>query len=325
VDAALQSVEEIFSTLLDISRLDAGALKPDITTFPLSDVLHPLEVEFAPLAKSKNISLRVVGSSAWVTTDRRLLRRLLQNLISNAVKYTPEGRVLVGCRRRSGGLTVGVWDTGVGIAPSKQKLIFKEFQRLENGARIAPGLGLGLSIVERIARVLDLPLRMDSIPGRGSSFRVDLAVADAPTHSTPELQTSALPPSALVLTGTHVLCIDNEPAILEGMRLLLQGWNCRVDTTDSLAGALAQIAATGVPDIIIADYHLDRGDGINAVKQIRHTTRRDIPAVLVTADRGTGVRDAAAKNSMSILHKPLRPASLRALMAQFRLSRAAAE
>lgn len=325
VDAALQSVEEIFSTLLDISRLDAGALKPDITTFPLSDVLHPLEVEFAPLAKSKNISLRVVGSSAWVTTDRRLLRRLLQNLISNAVKYTPEGRVLVGCRRRSGGLTVGVWDTGVGIAPSKQKLIFKEFQRLENGARIAPGLGLGLSIVERIARVLDLPLRMDSIPGRGSSFRVDLAVADAPTHSTPEIQSSAPPPSALVLTGTHVLCIDNEPAILEGMRLLLQGWNCRVDTTDSLAGALAQIAATGVPDIIIADYHLDRGDGINAVKQIRHTTRRDIPAVLVTADRGTGVRDAAAKNSMSILHKPLRPASLRALMAQFRLSRAAAE
>jgi Na+/proline symporter/signal transduction histidine kinase len=325
VDAALQSVEEIFSTLLDISRLDAGALKPDITTFPLADVLHPLEVEFAPLAKSKNIDLRVVGSAAWVTTDRRLLRRLLQNLISNAVKYTPQGRVLVGCRRHGGRLVVGVWDTGVGIAPSKQKLIFKEFQRLENGARIAPGLGLGLSIVERIARVLDIPLQMDSAPGQGSSFRVDLAIAQASAHALPDAQPAALPAPALVLTGSHILCIDNEPAILEGMRLLLEGWRCRVESTDSLAGALAKIEATGVPDIIIADYHLDSGDGIFAVKQIRETLRRDIPAILVTADRGAAVRDAALRNGMSILHKPLRPASLRALMAQFRLSRAAAE
>jgi Na+/proline symporter/signal transduction histidine kinase len=324
VDAALQSVEEIFSTLLDISRLDAGAMKPDISTFRLGEILRALEVEFAPMAKAKNLRLRVSGHGYWVTTDRRLLRRLLQNLVSNAVKYTPDGRVLVGCRMRPGGrLSIEVWDTGLGIAPSKQKLIFKEFQRLEPGARVASGLGLGLSIVERIARVLDLSLQIASTPGRGSVFRIEMTKGAEPSFV--PAKTSLMPLSSSTLSGMRILCIDNEPAILNGMTMLLTGWGCGVNSAGSLEGARGLVDQNAPPDVIVADYHLDQGDGITAVQELRRVYARDIPAILITADRGTVVRETANRAGIAVLHKPLRPASLRALLAQFRLARSAAE
>jgi Na+/proline symporter/signal transduction histidine kinase/CheY-like chemotaxis protein len=324
IDAALQSVEEIFSTLLDISRLDAGALKPDISTFQLGDVLRALELEFTPLATAKDLRLTIRGGSYWVTTDRRLLRRVLQNLVSNAVKYTPRGRVLVGCRRRGSKLVVEVCDTGLGIAPSKQKLIFREFQRLESGARVATGLGLGLSIVERITRVLDLPLKMHSVPERGSSFRVEVPRAEPPEEKTLLVPASSTPPG-LALTGMRILCIDNEPAILEGMQILLTGWGCVVHEAPTLQAALLKLQQFGAPDVVIADYHLDHGDGIEAVGKIRREIERDIPAILITADRGAAVREAANRDGITVLHKPLRPASLRALLGQYRLARSAAE
>ncbi|MGQ4275154.1 hybrid sensor histidine kinase/response regulator [Terrihabitans sp. B22-R8] len=324
IDAALQSVEEIFSTLLDISRLDAGALKPDITTFQVGDVLRPLELEFRPLAEAKNLRLRVIGSQYWVSTDRRMLRRLLQNLLSNAIKYTQSGSVLLGCRRRGDRLSIEIMDTGLGIAPSKQKLIFKEFQRLDSGARIASGLGLGLSIVERLARVLDIPLRMTSIVGKGTNFRIDLPVSVAPAFITikPPAVTAT---SSLVLTGTRVLCIDNEVAIIEGMRILLTGWGCHVEDARDLDQALRVLnAAAAPPDVIIADYHLDHGNGVEAVREIRKHLGLNIPAVLATADRSSAVREAAQRDGLTVLHKPVRPASLRAMLAQFRLARTAA-
>src|SRR5262249_49690938 len=155
IDASLDAVEEILGALLDISRLDTGAMRPEIGTFRIDELLRQLEVEFQPLAQDKQLQLVFMPCSRAVKSDRRLLRRLLQNLVSNAIKYTPKGRVLVGCRRRGDRLRIDVYDTGLGIPRSKQQAIFQEFHRLDQGARVARGLGLGLSIVERIARVLD--------------------------------------------------------------------------------------------------------------------------------------------------------------------------
>ncbi|MFC5067291.1 NahK/ErcS family hybrid sensor histidine kinase/response regulator [Flaviflagellibacter deserti] len=324
IDASLQSVEEIFTTLLDISRLDAGALKPELKTVRIGDMLRQLEVEFAPMAKEKDLSFKVIPSKLCVRSDPRLLRRLLQNLVSNAIKYTNEGRVLVGVRRNgANAIRVEVWDTGLGIPASKQSLIFKEFQRLESGARAAQGLGLGLSIVERVARVLNHPLKLVSKPGEGSMFAVQLPIApdlpqavDHPRRSVAESRP---------LSGTRVLCVDNEPAILEGMRMLLGGWGCEVLTAADLEEALDRIKA-GRPDVLIADYHLDEGqDGLSAIRSLRDALGVPPPAILITADRSQTVRDATRAQAVELLHKPLRPASLRALLGQLRIHRPAAE
>ena len=177
-------------------------------------------------------------------SDRRLLRRLLQNLISNAIKYTPRGGVLVGCRRRGSRLRIEVYDTGIGIPHAKRRAVFKEFHRLDHGARVARGVGLGLSIVERIARVLDCEVMLKSKFGRGSRFSVAVPVATAAVDK-PALPVVPGRSAAGSLAGTAVLCIDNEPSILDGMRVLLGGWGCRVLTATDLTAALAAIAGSG--------------------------------------------------------------------------------
>src|SRR5215213_2170814 len=182
IDASLDAVEEILTALLDISRLDTGAMKPQWSSFRIEELFRQLQREFEPFARERGLRLTFVTSSRTIRSDRRLLRRLLQNLVSNAIKYTPSGRVLVGARRRSGCLVLEVWDTGLGIPASKQKVVFREFQRLDQGAKVARGLGLGLSIVERIGRVLDHSVTLSSEPGRGSVFRVAVPVVAAPAH-----------------------------------------------------------------------------------------------------------------------------------------------
>ena len=305
------------TTLLDISRLDAGAMKPELTGFALDDLLHQLRIELEPLAKEKGLNLTFVKTSLAVRTDRRLLLRLLQNLISNAIKYTPEGRVLVGCRRKKGKVRIEVRDTGLGIPLSQQKTIFREFKRLDEGARVARGLGLGLSIVERIARLLRHPLKLSSEPGRGSLFSVELPLTDpiAITKATP----TRTPTLSTPLAGMAVLAIDNEPAIIDGMRLLLEGWGCRVTTASGLT-ELADMPAK--PDVVVADYHLDEGTGIDAIGLLRGRFGDDLRAILVTADRTPTVRDAAEASGIVVMHKPLKPAALRALLAQWWATRA---
>jgi Na+/proline symporter/signal transduction histidine kinase len=324
VDASLQSVEEIFSVLLDISRLDAGALTPDISTFKLGDVMRQLEVEFSPMAREKGLTLNVVHTHIWVRSDRRMLRRLLQNLVSNAVKYTQNGTVLMGTRRIGGRVRVEVWDTGLGIPASSQRAIFKEFQRLDPGARVARGLGLGLSIVERVARILDHPLTLKSSPGKGSTFSVEVPTAP-PQHIAPSDTGPLSHFSPAMLSRAHVLCIDNEPAILDGMTQLLGGWGCKVTAAANLTEALDSVERDGIPDIIIADYHLDGGDGLAVIRELRVRIGDDVPGILVTADRGRAVRDGARAQDLEVLHKPVRPAALRALLAQMRVTRPAAE
>ncbi|MGD0419784.1 MAG: PAS domain-containing hybrid sensor histidine kinase/response regulator [Xanthobacteraceae bacterium] len=324
IDASLEAVEEIFAALLDISRLDTGAMQPEMTDFRIDELLQRLEVEFAPLAREKGLKLKFMPCALAVRSDRRLLRRLLQNLVSNAIKYTPAGGVVIGCRRRGARLRIDVYDTGIGIPQGKRRAVFKEFHRLDQGARVARGVGLGLSIVERIGRVLDCEVALKSNVGRGSRFSVEVPRAAAAIGA-PVLH--AVPKAAAgQLAGTVALCIDNERAILDGMQTLLGGWGCRVLKAADLAEALAAIEGSGLhPDGLLVDYHLDGGNGMVAIAELRRRHGRDVPAILVTADRSVHVREEARAAGVHVLNKPVKPASLRALITQWRVQRVAAE
>ncbi|MEN5082587.1 PAS domain-containing hybrid sensor histidine kinase/response regulator [Bosea sp. TWI1241] len=323
IDASLDAVEEILTALLEISRLDGGALKPEIGTFRLDELMRQLQREFEPSAQEKGLTLVFAPTTVSVRSDRRLLRRLLQNLISNAIKYTPNGKVLVGCRRRGENLVIQVLDTGLGIPQAKQKIVFREFLRLDPGAKVARGLGLGLSIVERIARTLNHKLALASTPGRGSRFSVQVPrAAPLPAMATPAVSRAA---SNGQLAGLRLMAIDNEPSILDGMRLLLGGWGCSVITAAGINEALGSLRAGAKPDVIIADYHLDDGDGLSAISSLRERMGTGLPAILLTADRSPEVRDAAAALDVHVLNKPLKPGALRALLAQWRATRLAAE
>jgi Na+/proline symporter/signal transduction histidine kinase len=323
IDASLEAVEEILGALLDMSRLDTGALRPEFASFRVDELMRQIELEFAPLATSKGIDLIIVPCTLVVRSDRRLLRRLIQNLVSNAIKYTPEGRVLVGCRRQGANLRIDVYDTGVGIPQSKWRDIFIEFHRLDQGARIARGLGLGLSIVERVARVLDCPIGLESESGRGSHFTVTVPLSNEAPIELLARESARVDPSQLA--GITALCVDNEPSVLDGMETLLRGWGCDVIKAPDLAFALAAISErTTLPNGLLVDYHLDDGNGIGAIVALRRRCG-DLPAILITADRSPTVREQAREENVQVLHKPIKPAALRALLAQWRVLRVAAE
>ncbi len=317
IDDSLEAIEEILGALLDISRLDAGAMTPSITSFKMADLMRSLEIEFTPISRAKNLELIFVPCSLPVKSDRALLRRLLQNFISNAIKYTPRGRVLVGCRRRGQSLQIGIYDTGVGIPLVKRGEIFKEFHRLEQGARIARGLGLGLSIVERLAKVLNHGIALDSIPSGGSFFSVTVPVAEAINHTAAVLSTT--PISKTPMSGALVVCIENDLAILDGMKTLLTAWDAEViAVTDPEAAMAAMEVATKPITGLLVDYHLDRGNGVAAIRDIRRRFGENIPAILITADRSPNVRAAAREETIAVLNKPVKPASLRAVLGQWR-------
>jgi signal transduction histidine kinase len=303
VDASLEAVEEILGALLDISRLDAGATKPEISDFAIQDMFRQLEIEFAPIARAKGLKLTFIPTALIVRSDRRLMRRLLQNFVSNAVKYTLKGRVVVGVRRRAGSVRLEVWDTGLGVPEDKQLRIFDEFLRLDQGARAARGLGLGLSIVQRLGKVLGHPISLRSRSGSGSVFRVEAPLgARAPSRASEEGSVAPLR-AGEPLNGLRVVAIDNEPRVLEGMRMLLQKWGCRVVTASGREAALASLDV--IPDVIIADYHLDDGDGLEAIAALRERLGFLVPAILATADRSPEVRAAAAAAEVAQLSRCL--------------------
>ena len=320
VETSLNAVEEILSALLEMSRLDAGKMKADLSTFSISDLFRQLQIEFGPIAAAKGLKLSFVFSSLHITSDRRLLRRLLQNLISNAIKYTIKGRVLIGCRRQGGTLRLCVLDTGIGIPASKQKTIFKEFQRLEQGARIERGLGLGLSIVERIVKVLGLKLNLWSSSGKGSRFEVTLEIgrahASQPNHSNENTGATTF----AKLDGVKVLVVDNEPTILDGMRRILENWGCQVVTSSNASQGIKLLKSNNMrPDIALVDFHLDDSNGLDEIKQLRKRFRTALPAVLVTADRSPELREKATAKTIQIINKPIKPSALRAVLTQLRL------
>ncbi|WP_378944489.1 NahK/ErcS family hybrid sensor histidine kinase/response regulator [Mesorhizobium sp. ANAO-SY3R2] len=324
IESSLESVETILGAVLDISRLDAGAMKPAETVFRLDGLLRQIGTDFQPMARAKNLDLVIVPSTLAVDTDRNLLRRLIQNLVSNAVKYTRSGRILVGVRRRGELAEIQVIDTGIGIAADKLGTVFNEFTRLDDGMREAQGLGLGLSIVDRIARVLRLEIRINSEKDKGTRFSVLLPVTTAEavpatTAARPRMQASA------VLNGLSVICVDNDARILEGMRLLLEGWGCVVRTYSGSAEFAADQTGGPAPDIILADYHLDHENGLDVIAKLRATFGETTPAVLITADRSNEVRAAADDMNVAVLNKPLKPAVLRSMMNRMRRMAHAAE
>jgi CheY-like chemotaxis protein/anti-sigma regulatory factor (Ser/Thr protein kinase) len=279
----------------------------------LDDLFTRLRIEFEPVAQAKGLKLQFAPTTAIVQSDRRLLRRVLQNFVSNAIKYTAKGRVLVGVRYAGARLRVEIWDTGVGIAEENKSEVFREFARLESAQRSAPGLGLGLSIVERIARVLEVQVGMCSQVGVGSVFSVSL----------PRVTDTA--PLAAQRAGDHALggcvvcAVDNEKAVLDGLKGLLEGWGCHVIAAGSIAELEAQLDAADVkPQAMIADYHLDGEDGFGAIAAVRARFGETLPAILSTADRSEAMRAQAVAANVRVLPKPLKPAALRALLAQWR-------
>lgn len=326
IDASLDGVEEILNALLDISRLDSGAMRPELSVFPVKDLLEQLRIDFEPVARARGISFTIVSSYALIRSDRKLLRRILQNLVSNALKYNRDkGQVLLGCRRRAKSLFIEVHDTGPGIPDNQRDLIFKEFQRLEANSYGVPGLGLGLSIVDRMCRVMNHELTLRSVPGRGSAFAVGLPMARWSDLEQPR-PFNMRPVPYGNLRGAIVLCIDNDRSIADGMSTLLTGWHCPVITALDSASAVEKLKASRItPDIIVSDFHLDRENGLEAIQTITGLCRADIPAIIITADGAPEVRSAIAAAGHAFLQKPLKPAALRALISQMILQRRAAE
>lgn len=324
VDHSLGVAEELLSALLDISRLDQGALQPKWSTVSAAQLLDKIERQFSALAERRGLRLRVRPSAYWVHVDPKLLQRILFNLVNNALRYTHSGGVLVGCRIRAQSLRIEVWDTGPGIEASEQERIFEEFERLggdDDGSEFDQGLGLGLSICRRICRMLDVPLELHSRPGRGSVFAVTVSLAEAvpePAPGDPPVITVRAPAS---FEGLQVLCIDDDREILDGMRMLLERWGCRVRVAagraEAIAGASAgaSVGAGAEIDLIIADYHLGDGDdGVSVSAEVRRTAARDIPVVVLTADREDELGERLETLGYQRLLKPVKPAALRALM-----------
>jgi Na+/proline symporter/signal transduction histidine kinase len=325
VDASLGAVESLLDALLDISKLDAGAFKPEKRPFALQPLFESLATAFAPVAARRGVELVVAPTRAFVSTDPAFLRRILQNLLSNALRYgCAEGRrprVLLGCRRVTRedgveGLRIEVMDNGPGIAADKQAIIFDEFVRLQpedDRPREERGLGLGLAIVERIGRMLDLPIRIDSAPGQGSTFSV--VVPRVPAVVVASVAPPAPQATPALEAGSFVLCIDNEARVREAMATLLAGWGCEVATAASQAEALQRVSQAGrVPDLVLADLHLDAEDGLEVIEALRGAWGRAVPAALVTADRDPTLRLRARARHTELLHKPVKPAALRALL-----------
>jgi len=274
-----------------------------------------MRAEFAPVAAERGLTLRVVQSNAVARSDSRLLRRVLQNFVSNALRYTRQGRVLVGCRRVAGGLRIEVVDTGPGIPPDKLTEIFQEFRRLDTpGHGRDRGVGLGLAIVDRASRMLGHPVTVRSTLGRGSVFAIDVPRGEPQARSPAPASSSAAGP----LADARILVIDNEPAILDGMGALLRGWGCKVAVAASEVEALDLVGADPTPpDIIVADYHLEDGAlGVDAIEAVRRACGYEAPGLVITADRDPRVYEEAAAHGYQILNKPVKPAKLRAVLTQ---------
>jgi len=323
IDTSLTSVEEILKVLVDISRMDAGRLEPEISVCSIQELFEALKVEFDPVAREAGLDLKFVGSSLWVRSDRKLLRRVLQNLIANAIKYTPKGRVLVGIRRRAGTASFEVLDTGMGIPKGKRAVIFQEFLRLDPRASGTRGLGLGLSIVERISRIVEHPIGVHSVVGQGSRFT--LGVPSAAAAAVVPVEPKVIVGSKAAFQNMSVVCIDNEPEVLGGMRTMLEGWGCHVLAASDTAGALKGLDENSpihggreavMPTAIVADYHLDEGTGVDAILAIRDQLGAAIPGVIITADHSPEVQRELRELELTLLRKPLKAAALRAVLMQ---------
>ena len=306
-------VDRALASLATLEPEWAGAMLPDVGAFEIERVIGPLRQEFGPLARARGLTLTVLPSEAVVQSDPLMLRRILQNLLNNALRYTEAGGVLLGCRRRGELLRIEVVDTGPGIPDDRREAIFQEFQRDAVSGAEHGGFGLGLSIVRRLALALDHAIDLASRPGRGSRFAVSVPLAAQ--RSAPPGHPAALPGDRLA--AAQGLVIEDEPAVAQSMRSLLERWSCRVVTAASGAEACAALRADGArPDLIIADLHLAGGElGFDAIGAVRREVAGPVPAFVLTTDCSPGTAAAAAARGVELMRKPVRPAELRSRMA----------
>ncbi|GHC17668.1 Signal transduction histidine kinase [Aidingimonas halophila] len=311
IGRSLKDVEGLLGTLVDISRLDAGVLKPDVATFPVSELLDMLAEEYRQVAVAQGLSLHYVPSSAVVHSDLQLLARVVRNFLTNALRYTRQGRVTLGCRRRKQGLEIVVADTGPGIADDQREAIFLEFRRANSHTDTRDrGLGLGLAIVDRIATMLDHPLRLRSRPEQGSAFSILVPYGKQQPHALPPQDAIA---SGALLTGMHIWVIDDDPAICEGMTALLSGWGADVSGAASLDRL--EVVNDRDVDMLIIDYHLAEGepDGLAVARSMRQQ-RPDLPVLVITANHDAELKRRARDLGFTCLLKPVKPLRLKMLL-----------
>jgi signal transduction histidine kinase len=320
VERSLETMGDLLRTLLDISKLDAGVTRPEIGDVHLDSLFSSLRSDFEPLATMKGLKLRFRPVNVAVRSDRTLLRRILQNILSNALRYTRSGGVLVGTRSRGTTIRIDVADTGCGIPEDQREAVFEEFHR---GPRVADselaggGLGLGLAIVRRMADTLGHPVAFSSTVGRGTIFHLDVPVAATHLADSIGVSPDIERPLGYGLFGTRVLLVENDPDVLQAMTSLLERWRCTVRAASSTGEALGSLGDTAwTPDIVIADQHLDGGDlGTTTIDEVRAYLGRTVPALIVTADPSDAVILAARAAGIELMFKPLKPAQLRALLA----------
>ncbi len=311
---SLQAADALINSMLEASRLNARVVAPKREVFYLRELFEQLDREFTVLAEQRQLDFRVLHTRLAVFTDSHLLRRILQNFLSNAVRYTGRGGVLLGCRRHGNYLRIEVWDTGPGIPQDKRREIFQEFRRLKTPEHNTSekGLGLGLAIAERIARLLDHPIHLRSWVGRGSVFSIDV-----PLGEVADIASAAVPTAVVSLgntLGLSVLCIDNEPNVLAGMQALLEGWGCIVSTAVDETRAL-QALHQRQPDLIVVDYQLDDGvTGLEVARALMVAAGKELPVLVVTANNTEDIRRLTEDSGYLFMAKPVKPARLRALM-----------
>ncbi len=317
VDHALASIEDLLRTMLDISKLEAGVIRPRIEPIALEPLFHSLLLDMRPLVNAKSLRITYRSHNLSVMSDPLMLRRILQNLLANAHHYTRKGGVLLAARRRGNTVRMEIWDTGPGIPEAERERIFEEFQRGSTSMDVhRGGFGLGLSIVSRMAQTLDHPLDLCTRPERGTRFSISAPLTETEATSRDEPAAAIAPHRTIGLARTRVLIVDNDPRVVEAMVNLLSRWDCDAQTARDL-GDIARIIAQGQfrPDILLADYHLDFGTlGTEAIERLRAAFDPHLPAIIITADRADEIATAARERDCEVLHKPIRPAVLRALM-----------
>ncbi|MFP8965866.1 NahK/ErcS family hybrid sensor histidine kinase/response regulator [Pokkaliibacter sp. CJK22405] len=321
LDGSLKAAEELISTILDISKLDAGALQPNLSHFPIERLFSALKAEFTALAQEKGLSFRLVMSQQVIHSDNQLLRRVVQNFLSNAIRYTRSGKVLLGARRVNDAMRIEVWDSGVGIAEDKIHEIFEEFKRINNPQHAdVKGLGLGLAITDRIARILGHSIHVRSKVGKGTVFSIDVPLGDVSKVQNVTRRGGVVSRRKGGLDNLPVLVVDNEQSILDGMRVLLEGWGCEVKTALSEAAAITILKVNDEwkPAILLADYHLDNDlTGVMAIAGVRKQLEDDqLPAIVITADRTEEIKEEIHQAGAFVLQKPVKPAALRALISR---------
>ncbi|HKY02879.1 MAG TPA: hybrid sensor histidine kinase/response regulator [Burkholderiales bacterium] len=308
------AMDDMFRALLDISRLDAGSVQVDARAFNIDTLLDRIRMEFEPQALAKGLKLRVAPCSATLRSDPALVERILRNFASNAVTHTSQGKILIGCRRAGASLRVSVYDTGPGIPDTQHKAIFDEFYQAGNPERDrSKGLGLGLAIVDRLARLLIAPIILRSQVGRGSLFAVEL---QRTSETAVSAQTKDIAPRSL--NDVHVVIVDDEATILNATSLLLGTWGCKVTTAASLIEALERLGnSERAPDILLCDYRL-RGNetGVQVVEALRAEFNTDIPALLITGDVDTAKLRDIERSGLPLIHKPLTEQALRSSLSK---------